>query len=99
MSSKIYSNYFWSTCHSFSWFFYAILDFTGAYSPNFSSMSRVSNRGVVANVLGCNIVVREFELQTLYNIRFWINILGKDKNIPHSYVLVLFFYTEGFGIK
>ena len=32
-------------------------------------------RGVVANVLDCDIIVSEFEL--LLHIHFWTNILGK----------------------
>ena len=38
----------------------------------------------MANVLSCNIVVREFELQTRYYVRFWTNTVrkGMDSFIP-----------------
>ena len=39
-----------------------------------------SPRGVVANVLDCNIVINEFELQSCYYIDFRTNTLGKDIN-------------------
>ena len=35
---------------------------------------------VVANVLDCDIVVSEFELQSRYNVHFWTNIIGKYMN-------------------
>ena len=34
-----------------------------------------SPRGVVANVLNCDSVVSEFELQSCYYVHFWINNL------------------------
>ena len=37
--------------------------------------------GVVANMLGCNIVVSEFKHQLCYYVHFWTNILGKDMNL------------------
>ena len=39
-----------------------------------------SSFGVVANVLDCNIVVNEFELQSRYFVYFPTNTLGKDMN-------------------
>ena len=39
-----------------------------------------SSCGVVANVLDCDIVVSEFELQSRYYIPFQTNTLGKDIN-------------------
>ena len=35
---------------------------------------------VVSKVLDCDIIVREFELQSRYYIRFWIDILRKGMN-------------------
>ena len=36
--------------------------------------------GVVVNVLDCDIVVSEFELQSRYHVHIRINALGKDMN-------------------
>ena len=36
--------------------------------------------GVVANVLDCDIIVREFKIQWCYKIHFQTNTLGKGKN-------------------
>ena len=36
-----------------------------------------SLRGVIANVLNCDIVVSEFGLQSRYYFHFYINTLGK----------------------
>ena len=36
--------------------------------------------GVVANVLNCDIVITEFELQLLFSVHFWSNTLGKGMN-------------------
>ena len=36
-----------------------------------------SNRGLVANVLDCDIVVNEFELQSCCYVHFLTNTLGK----------------------
>ena len=36
-----------------------------------------SSSGVVANILDCNVTVREFEHQLGYYIHFWTNTLGK----------------------
>ena len=40
---------------------------------------------VVANVLDCSVIVREFKLQLHYYVHFWTNTLGKGKKsiIPH----------------
>ena len=38
---------------------------------------RESFCGVVANVLNCNIIVRQFELQSRYNVHFRTNTLEK----------------------
>ena len=46
-------------------------------------------RGVVANVLQCDIVVSEYELQSRYYVHFYANIFGKG----------MFFYKNCFGIK
>ena len=40
-------------------------------------MGKGGPRGVVANVLDCNIIVSEFDLWSFYYIHFWINTLGK----------------------
>ena len=37
-------------------------------------------RGVVANVLDCNIVVSEFELQSRYYVHFHTNTITKSMN-------------------
>ena len=37
-------------------------------------------KGIVANELGCNIVVSKFELQSHYFVHFWTNTLEKSKN-------------------
>ena len=45
-------------------------------------------RGVVANMLDCDIPGSEFKLQSHYYIHFWTNTLGKDMNLtfptPHQ---------------
>ena len=43
-------------------------------------IKRRSPRSVEANVLDCNIVVREFDLQSHYYVYFRTNTLGKDMN-------------------
>ena len=45
-----------------------------------TDIDMVGSRGEVANVLGCNIVVSEFELQLRYYIHFQTNTLGKHIN-------------------
>ena len=63
-----------------------------------------SPRRVVANMLDCDIVESEFELQLRYNVYLRTNTFGKSMNPPYPLVmgrivLLLFFYTGGFGIK
>ena len=60
--------------------------------------------GVVANVMDCNLIVSEFELQLFYYIHYRTNTLGKYMNsiVPPTMgqiVPLLFFYKDGFGIK
>ena len=43
-------------------------------------MCLVSTRGIVVNVLYCNILVNEFELQLRYYVLFQINTFGKGMN-------------------
>ena len=48
--------------------------------------------------------VSEFELQSCYCVRFWINTLEKGLNpfIPEAMGLIgpqLFFYNDSYGIK
>ena len=40
---------------------------------------------LVANVLDCDIVISEFELQSCNNVHFWTNTLGKGMNSPPYY--------------
>ena len=40
-----------------------------------------SLRGVVANVLDCDIIVSEFEIQSRYYVHFQINTLRKGMNL------------------
>ena len=42
-----------------------------------NKLMRGSPRGLVANVLDCDIVVSEFEFQLRYYVHFWTNILEK----------------------
>ena len=37
---------------------------------------------LIVKVLGCGIVVNEFELQSLNYVHFWINTFGKGMNPP-----------------
>ncbi len=46
----------------------------------FLSLQMGSRRGVTAKVLDCGQEVNEFELQSLYYVHFWTNILGKGMN-------------------
>ena len=39
-----------------------------------------THRGVMANVLDCDIIVYEFELQSRHYIHFWTNTFGKGMN-------------------
>ena len=60
-----------------------------------------SPRGVVDNVLDCEIILSEFELHSRYYVHFWANTLGNNVNSYISLALgkILFFYKNGFGIK
>ena len=42
--------------------------------------SKLLEGGVMVNVLDCEIVVREFELQSHYYVHFRANTLGKGMN-------------------
>ena len=52
--------------------------------------AEVSPSGVVVNVLDCDVVGSELELQLPYYVHFWTNALRKDKNllISSNYGLV-----------
>ena len=57
----------------------------------------------MANVMDCEIVVTEFELQSCYYVYFRFNTLGKGMNshlplVMGYIVLLLFFYKNSFGI-
>ena len=56
---------------------------------------------VMANVLDCDIVIREFELQTRHYVHLRTNTLGKGMSSPtmDPIVSLLFFDKDGFGIK
>ena len=52
----------------------------------------------------CEIVVREFELQSRYNVHFRANTIGKNMNLlilpaMGQIAPLLFFLENGFGIK
>ena len=61
--------------------------------------------GIMANVLDCDIVVSEFELQSHYYRHYQANIFGKGTNFlitPPSYGLnscTIVFLKNGFGIE
>ena len=60
--------------------------------------------GVMANVLDCDILVSEFELQSRYYVYFRINTLGKGMSplifpAMGKIVSLLFIYKDSFGIK
>ena len=59
-----------------------------------------SLRGVMANVLNCNIVVSEFELKSRYYVLYWTNTLGKPLISPAmgSIQPLLSFYPGNSGI-
>ena len=63
---------------------------------------RGSSRGVVANVLDCDIILSEFEHQSHNYVHFRTNTLGKGINplIPPAigWRVQLLFYESGFGI-
>ena len=48
---------------------------------------RGNPRGVVANVLDCDIVVSEFELLSRYYVHFRTNALGKGMNFTYLPVI------------
>ena len=59
---------------------------------------------IVANVLDCNIVVSEFELQSRRYVVFWTSTFGKCMNslilqATYSIMQQLFFCKNSFGIK
>ena len=60
-----------------------------------------SLRGAVANVLDCDILISEFEQQTLYYVHFRANIFGKGINSVISSVMgwIVLLLLYGFGIK
>ena len=43
---------------------------------------QISSCGVLTNVMDCNIVVSEFELQLRYNVQFWTYTLNKSMKLP-----------------
>ena len=58
----------------------------------------------LANLLICDIVVSEFDLQSRYCAYFWTNAILKGMNrfiltAMSQVVPLLFFYKDGFGIK
>ena len=57
----------------------------------------------MANVLDCDFVVNEFELQLCCHVHFWTDSFGKGVNLlillDMAYIVPLLFYKEGFGIK
>ena len=56
----------------------------------------------LANLLDCDIVVSEFELQLRYYVHFWTLREGMDPLITPvmgQILPLLFFYKDGFGIK
>ena len=60
-----------------------------------------SPRDVAANVLYCNIVVSDFELQSSYYVHFWINTFRKGIYLLIRSTMILIepqlVYKEGFG--
>ena len=57
----------------------------------------MSSRGVVANILDWNILLRKFKIQVFYLIQIRINTLGKEKKFPGPRTMgwierLLFFY-------
>ena len=69
------------------------------YVPNislkFCSILLGSPHGIVVNVLGYDIVVNEFKLQSCYHVHFRSNTLGKGMNSNSG----LNSSTTTFGIK
>ena len=66
------------------------------------SIQECKYRGVEANVIDCNIVVNEFELDPAFHFR--TNTLWKKYELSYSQtkrsiVSILFLYKDGFGFK
>ena len=60
--------------------------------------------GIVGTMLGCDIVLSKFELQSRYYIHFQTHTFWKGINFPtltamSEVVLLLLFYMDEFGIK
>ena len=58
----------------------------------------------MANVLGCDIVICEFEIQSHHKVHFRTTTTGKRMNSNYatalgSIVQLLTFYQDNFGIK
>ena len=57
----------------------------------------------MANVLDCDFLINEFELQLYCHVHFWINSFGKSVNLlillAMAFIVPLLFYEEGSGIK
>ena len=53
-------------------------------------MRGVVPRCVVANVIDCNTVLNEFELQSYYCFYFLVNIIGQDTDPPYPLNYVLY---------
>ena len=47
---------------------------------NYTETMRGGPRSIVVNVLDCDIVINEFELQSRHYVHFWTNTLGKCMN-------------------
>ena len=63
-----------------------------------------SLHGVVANVMDCDIVVSDFDLQSCCYVHFRTNTLGKGMNslIPNyglNNTITILLHTYNFGIK
>ena len=76
----------------------------GCQGKGYWNKEQGNSRCLVTNVLDCNIVVSEFELQSIYYVHVRTNTPGKGMN-PHIFpfmgyiVQLLFFYKNGFGIE
>ena len=58
-----------------------------------------SPHGIVADVLDCDMVVHEFEIQLCCYIHFWTNTLGKDMNPLSSWLwFKLYHCQDGFDM-
>ena len=62
-------------------------------SSRFPTFLGGSSWGVVDNVLDCNIIIQEFNLQSHYYAHFWTNTFGKGMNSlifpPMDYIVPL----------